>query len=222
MEQSLKIYIACTSALKNDDVFEEKLKLVQKQRRAKVLRCKQKQDKERALGAGLLLRYALMQQGVSYETAVFETDECGKLYLASQPDLHFNISHSGEYAVCAISPYEVGVDIECFVNRFAEGDGRKRMSSIAKKCFTEKEREWFLALQEEQQAEAFALIWTRKEAYAKACGEGIRMDFSGIDTLHDELFFGKRMGQYQISAFISAEEPVKPDVSSVLIEEVTF
>ena len=36
----------------------------------------------------------------------------GKPYLAGHPEIHFNISHSGGYGVCAISSMPCGVDIQ--------------------------------------------------------------------------------------------------------------
>lgn len=35
----------------------------------------------------------------------------GKPYLLNYPDVHFNISHSGEYVACAVADSPVGVDI---------------------------------------------------------------------------------------------------------------
>ena len=36
----------------------------------------------------------------------------GKPFFPSQPQLHFNLSHSGSYALCALDTSPVGVDIQ--------------------------------------------------------------------------------------------------------------
>ena len=38
--------------------------------------------------------------------------EGGKPYLVSEPGVHFSLSHSGDWAVCAIGDHPLGVDIE--------------------------------------------------------------------------------------------------------------
>ena len=42
----------------------------------------------------------------------FEKNQYGKPYLSEHPDFYFNISHSGEYVLCAIDNNPIGVDIE--------------------------------------------------------------------------------------------------------------
>lgn len=39
-------------------------------------------------------------------------DEHGKPYFPERPDIHFSISHSGSFALCAIDCYPVGADIQ--------------------------------------------------------------------------------------------------------------
>lgn len=39
-------------------------------------------------------------------------DEHGKPYFPERPDIHFSISHSGSFALCAIDFFPVGADIE--------------------------------------------------------------------------------------------------------------
>ncbi len=39
-------------------------------------------------------------------------NENGKPYLTAAPDVHFSLSHSAAWAVCAVSDHPVGVDIQ--------------------------------------------------------------------------------------------------------------
>ena len=39
-------------------------------------------------------------------------DKNGKPYFDSKPDIHFSISHSGDYAMCAFSDNPIGADIQ--------------------------------------------------------------------------------------------------------------
>lgn len=89
--------------------------------------------------------------------------------------MYFNISHSGEYAVAAVSEYEIGIDIEKI---------RPYRNGVAKRCFSEKEKE--LLQNRNEKEKIFFYIWTLKEAYLKATGEGITRDLSGVETYYNE------------------------------------
>jgi 4'-phosphopantetheinyl transferase len=82
-------------------------------------------------------------------------------------DLRFNLSHSNEIALLAITRgCEIGIDIEFIRKDFATWE-------IAEDYFSEKELEMLRALPEHLQTRAFFNCWTRKEAYIKALGEGL-------------------------------------------------
>lgn len=69
----------------------------------------------RALSAGAhrLLTYALSEAGYEPQAMSLLRTAQGKPYLANCP-LHLSLSHSGPFAVCALSDRSVGVDIERF------------------------------------------------------------------------------------------------------------
>lgn len=86
-------------------------------------------------------------------------------------NLFVSISHSsGRCAVC-VSEREIGIDIEKITDRDFE--------KIVRKTFGEKEREYYF---KNKTPQAFYEIWTRKEAYSKISGEGIRDVMRGTDT----------------------------------------
>jgi len=99
----------------------------------------------------------------------------GKPALARPGDsgLHFNTSHSGEYAVFAFTHAgEVGVDIEQLRKEMPRRD------DVARRYFAPGEWKQLEAMPEPERGRAFFDCWTRKEAFVKARGEGV---FSGLD-----------------------------------------
>lgn len=93
---------------------------------------------------------------------------------APAANLHFNLSHSGEQGLIAISrDFSVGVDIE---QHRAPYDA----SGIARMIFSQQDLEAWLRLPEEAKSTAFYRAWTRKEAVAKAMGCGLALDFSSL------------------------------------------
>ncbi len=94
-----------------------------------------------------------------------ETAEHGKPYLVGQ-DLQFNLSHSHQLALLAFCHREVGVDVE-YTGRPVE------YLALARRFFSQQEVELFEQLDPAAQQDEFFTIWTRKEAYIKALGEGL-------------------------------------------------
>jgi 4'-phosphopantetheinyl transferase len=96
----------------------------------------------------------------------------GKPALANasgQHELHFNLAHSHGLILIAVTrACPLGVDVEQ-VRPINEAEG------IAKRFFTPGEIAKLKALPEAQRLAAFFNLWTRKEAYLKATGEGLEM-----------------------------------------------
>jgi 4'-phosphopantetheinyl transferase len=79
----------------------------------------------------------------------------------------FSLSHSGDLALCAVSPARrIGVDVEQL--RPVAG-----AEQIARRWFTVSELEAYLEARAAQPDQAFLRVWTRKEAYLKALGTGL-------------------------------------------------
>lgn len=176
----LKCYFAEIALVEDPQVFELWMQKVNIQRREKVLRCKNEKDRQRSLMAGILLRYALENEGISYENAVFSKTKEGKPFLESN-ELYFSLSHAGDYAVCVISDdTPVGIDIECLDRSVFQDEKKHRLHFLAKKCLSQSE--WGRFELSEENPKLFLEYWTKKEAYSKAVGKGLGMEFSGIDT----------------------------------------
>ncbi len=97
-----------------------------------------------------------------------KTGRYGKPYL-SEENLYFNLSHTGNRLVIAISNLSnTGIDLEQYKNR-------KKLSGLVDKCFSKEESAYWYSLPAEKQAEVFYQFWVKKEAFVKAVGKGISM-----------------------------------------------
>lgn len=159
-------------------------------RREKAKRLKAGRAQAACVGAGLLLQFTVQEslkphadlredsdEPVLYSVSQIlkllkeplpidiDYGEKGKPYLREYP-FFFNLSHSGTYAVCAVSDREVGVDIQqctlADIDRLAARFFSEREYSAMQECATE-----------EGKRRLFFRLWTRKEAYGKLLGAGV-------------------------------------------------
>ncbi len=166
-----RAYIADTSALRDDAAFNRSLTLVSAERVNKINRCKKKDDKIRSLAAGLLLEKALDDVGVGERE--IRTDDNGKPYLANGA-VFFNLSHSGDRVMCAVSDMEVGCDVQ----KIGEANPK-----IADRFFDPSERLLINAIADEnEKTNMFYRLWTLKESYAKVLGTGLKTPLNSFSV----------------------------------------
>jgi len=105
--------------------------------------------------------------GVRPEALVFQTGPHGKPFLTKiDCPFSFNLSHSDDLAVLAISDVDVGVDIER-MGSLQEG--------VADIFFSSDENRMIAAMAPGERALAFYRCWTAKEAVLKALGAGLSL-----------------------------------------------
>ena len=102
----------------------------------------------------------------------------GKPHLTDRA-LCFNVSHSADWALIAISSHDaVGVDIE-----------RQRpledMMALAQRSFSAAEQDALWRLPMHLRSEGFFRCWTRKEAFIKAIGMGLSFPLDRFDVTLD-------------------------------------
>jgi 4'-phosphopantetheinyl transferase len=91
-------------------------------------------------------------------------------------DLRFNLSHSHQLALIAVSRgREVGVDVEFMRADFASDE-------VATHFFSAAEVKQLVRLPAETKTRSFFNCWTRKEAYIKARGEGLSHPLDQFDV----------------------------------------
>ncbi|MDR0958753.1 MAG: 4'-phosphopantetheinyl transferase superfamily protein [Propionibacteriaceae bacterium] len=81
-------------------------------RRAKIERQRHERERRLRLGAGIALDCALRRHGMSEAAMDYETDEDGAVRLLDADGLNVSLSHSGDFAVCALGRCPLGVDVE--------------------------------------------------------------------------------------------------------------
>lgn len=111
----------------------------------------------------ILARYTLLEPA----RLRFESGTHGKPFLAGGGRIRFNLSHSGEMALCAVAcGRDVGVDVE-HLRTLPD------FMAIATRFFLPEETLALRDLGDAQLQRAFFRTWTRKEAWLKGTGEGI-------------------------------------------------
>jgi 4'-phosphopantetheinyl transferase len=89
--------------------------------------------------------------------------------------LEFNLSHSDQLAVCALTLHHaIGIDIEKMKISYNP--------NIAKRFFNQKEYQALLALPAQEKMAGFYRLWSRKEALIKALGKGLSLPLSSFSV----------------------------------------
>lgn len=159
----------------NDDIahfdWQSALSLLSAQRREQVLKFKYEQGRRTCAAAYLLLCEGLRKEYGIEEPPVFEYGEHGKPRIVGHADIHFNLSHCREAALCVVSDRPVGVDVES-IRSFKESLVNYTMSDAEITRIHAAER---------PEVE-FIRLWTMKEAVLKLAGTGITNDLKTVLT----------------------------------------
>lgn len=166
----MKLYRINIGAL--DDPLENRrlLELVGTERRNKVVRYRMSDDRKRSLGAGIIIKKILEENGLSEGS--LKCSENGK---PVADNLFFNVSHAGDYVIGVSSDCEVGCDIEKIV---------KAPLKIAEQYFNAKEAGYIKSKQDMDRA--FFTLWTLKESYMKMTGKGMSLSLDSFEIIRME------------------------------------
>ncbi len=156
-----KIYLADINR-----VNESHIGLISPERAEKAARYKMAGDKKRCIAAGVLLSRFL-------PGAEIYTDSFGKP--RSKSGECFNLSHSGDYAVLAVSGCETGVDIEVF----------KEVNALRMGKIVYCQNEMTMLENSQDRLKLFFDFWTKKEALLKCMGKGFHRNAKSVDVSGD-------------------------------------
>ncbi len=189
----------------------EAARLISAEERARAARFLRPALGARYIAAHAALRTLLAQRlGVRPDALDFARNAFGKPSLPDCPDLAFNLSYSGRYALIGVAQGSaIGVDIEA-VRVIEDADDLMPLHYTASEQGYVRD-----AGREGRSAEAFLRIWTRKEACVKALGCGLTMPLNQVEcgyarsiaTVHLE-GSAYRTGTMAVAASANITEPV--------------
>ena len=117
--------------------------------------------------------------------------------------LRFNISHTKELIICAVTlNNDIGCDVE-HVERRAD------VLEIADRYFSEVETNELFSLPEKQQRDRFFDYWTLKESYIKAWGQGLAIPLSDFSFHIGAAESNKQNSNIQLSFAEKREDDAK-------------
>ena len=159
----------------SDALYLKELESLNLSRKKEILKKANIDDRKRSIAGDMLVRkylsklYSTPEEKIEIKRGIHK-----KPYVLNLP-AHFNVSHSGDYVVVAISDRPIGIDIEEIKDfsailakklfnedevKYISGNSSTRKKSLMQKCFFE--------------------LWTAKEAYLKYLGTGVS---GGINSL---------------------------------------
>ena len=92
--------------------LQDALSYVSEERYIRARKYRFEKDQQLSILAALILDYLIDNYGLREKDMRYSFNHAGKPSFRDYPDLHFNLSHSGNIAVAAISKHPVGVDVE--------------------------------------------------------------------------------------------------------------
>ena len=190
----ITVYIADVSPLDDDGLFERVYSQASSERRQKVDKLRARRDKNLSLGVEYLKLLAFIGRG----------SDCYGAY--------FNLSHSGDIAICAVADCPVGCDVQLMKDsgRCADGSasGSASFESIAERFFSGDE---YKLISEQKDVsgkeELFYRIWALKESFMKCTGLGFELPMNEFSVLPDggEIALRQSVDGFEYSFYEHAE-----------------
>jgi 4'-phosphopantetheinyl transferase len=168
----VKIFALNNLELTDNLTFWKLLTKVSDEKRERVKKFARPDDAKRVLLADILVRSVIASElKVNSKAIEFNANKYGKPLLKRDCGLHFNISHSEDWIVCAVDNEPIGIDIEKL---------RPVELEIAEQFFAEEEYKILISKNPEDQQHFFFDLWTLKESYIKAVGRGLSMPLNSF------------------------------------------
>jgi len=185
---AIQIWKAQLDSLSTEEIAKLEISLDSSER-LRAARFHFEQDRKHYIGSRGLLRHLIGNHlNVSPADLMFEYGAHGKPALTAEfsndKTLCFNLSHSAGWAMFALAwDREVGIDLESNARLQRDHD---ELLGLASRILSERELAVWKALPDNAAREtAFLRAWTRKEAYAKARGQGLFANLTSVEVILD-------------------------------------
>ncbi|EFK11383.1 phosphopantethiene--protein transferase domain protein [delta proteobacterium NaphS2] len=158
--------------------ISELWRILTEEERSRAKRFRLKEHQRRFIFRHGMLREILSRYlEMAPEEVIFRNGPGGKPAVAGEETMiRFNLSDSGGYALYAVAcGREVGVDVEVL-------RPKPRAAALVNRFFSANEKAAFQELGADERVSAFFAGWTRKEAYVKAIGKGLRFSLDRFDV----------------------------------------
>lgn len=170
-DDEVRAYFLEVQEVGQDDRLERYERLLDAEERARRERFVFERDRRLFVMAHGLTREALSEQAeVAPEKWRFVAGKNGRPEIAAPRlprPLRFNLSHTAGLVACALTwSRDVGVDVE-------RRDRPGTDLAVADRYFSPPEVRWLYEAAERERPDRFLILWTLKEAYIKAVGEGL-------------------------------------------------
>lgn len=181
-KDDVDIYIFKISDYLND--VDECIKVLSTDEKDRAERYKFDKDKTSyALARGKLRSILSNYLNIKPCSIMFSYGEFGKPELVKEQNfsnIHFNVSHSGDYILIGISESgAIGVDVE----KVSEDID---LPSISERFFSADEAAYLNKLSGDKSLKSFFKVWTQKEALIKANGMGLSFGLDSWSTKPEE------------------------------------
>ncbi|MFB4330818.1 4'-phosphopantetheinyl transferase family protein [Paenibacillus sp. CR_12] len=164
---AVEVYAIRNSDHIRDETFRALFQRLSPGRQEYVSKFRRASDYQRSV-LGDALAHRMLRDKLGRERTNMEIirNAYGKPFLKDHDNLHFNVSHSGQWVVCAVGYEPVGIDVEKMENIDMD---------IAKRYFHKTEFNALLNCPPSERLSRFFDLWTLKESYIKAVGKGLHL-----------------------------------------------
>lgn len=222
----LKIFYLKVSEIDFSLILNEQTeKLVEKETYISALEFRNIKSRFTRLAGEQVIRYLLSRYFyLSKGDFLIVRREHGKPFLEGVDNIFYNISHSGDYLVCALSDSEVGVDIE--------KRAVARME-VARRFFHPNEIIQLECLGKSEQNQLFFDYWSVKECFLKYTGSGLTRSLSSfcVGSLENPVHIYTEEASLPVyirkcpvdagySCFVCSGSDIVPEIMPLTIEEL--
>lgn len=174
-----------------------------------------RRDCDRFIAGRGLLRVTLAERlNAEPEALRFGYGPAGKPFLRDHPRMRFNVSGAGGFGLVALAEeIDLGIDLEL-------AESAPMVVEVADRFFAAAELEHLRRLPRADRPMACLRCWTRKEAYVKAHGEGLRLavDEFAVSLAPDEsaaLLWSASPGQTSRWSLVDLSDPARGIVAAL-------